>query len=186
MGYAGAENDTNLNSKSRAVTYKSVCAGDGNTEALKIRFDNTKVTLEELLEVFFESHDATRRTASVQYESAIWPQSEAQYERMNETATAKRRRPIATKIRNPSKTRFTNAERYHQNYNKKNAYRLSAAFGVFLLNLQAPDSFFLQEQLKILLGAGVALSSLEQMLPFYDRVLDELEGNLNANSNDHK
>jgi len=193
VGYAGAENDTNLNSKSRAVTYASVCAGDGNTEALKIRFDNTKVTLEELLEVFFESHDATRRTASVQYESAIWPQSEAQYERvkayverMNETATAKRRRPIATKIRNPSKTRFTNAERYHQNYNKKNAYRLSAAFGVFLLNLQAPDSFFLQEQLKILLGAGVVLSSLEQMLPFYDRVWDELEGNLNANANDHK
>jgi peptide methionine sulfoxide reductase MsrA len=46
----------------------------------------------------------------------------AYVERMNETATAKRRRPIATKIRNPSKTRFTNAERYHQNYNKKNAF----------------------------------------------------------------
>jgi len=58
---------------------------------------------------------------------------------------------------------------------------------VFLLNLRAPDSFFLQEQLKVLLGAGVVLSSLEQMLPFYDRVLDELEGNVNnsgSSSND--
>ena len=193
VGYVGAEGKSDTKNIDRAVTYQSVCSGDGNTEALKVRFDTTKVTIEDLLDVFFASHDATRRTASAQYESAVWPQSEAQYEKvrayveaMNENAMMKQRRPIATKIRNPSKTRFAIAERYHQNYNKKNAYRLSAAFGVFLLNLQAPDSFFLQEQLKVLLGAGVVLSSLEQMLPFYDRVLDELEGNVNNNGSSSK
>ncbi len=142
--------------------------------------------MEELLEVFFASHDATARTATAQYESAIWPQSEEQaekvkayVERLNEKTRGK---PIATKIRNPNKTRFAKAERYHQNYNRKNAYRLMAAFGVFLLNVQAPNSFLFQEQLKTLLGAGVVLSSLEQMLPFYDRVLDELEGTLISSS----
>ena len=197
MGYAGAEEEEEeehtgcaaaaaVKKGKKAVTYGSVCAGDGNTEALKIRFDASQVTVEELLEVFFASHDATARTATAQYESAIWPQSEEQaekvkayVERLNEKT---RGRPIATKIRNPNKTRFAKAERYHQNYNRKNAYRLMAAFGVFLLNVQAPNSFLFQEQLKTLLGAGVVLSSLEQMLPFYDRVLDELEGTLTSSS----
>ena len=38
--------------------------------------------MEELLEVFFASHDATARTATAQYESAIWPQSEEQAEKV--------------------------------------------------------------------------------------------------------
>ena len=139
VGYAGAEGKSDTKNMDRAVTYQSVCSGDGNTEALKVRFDTTKVTIEELLDVFFASHDATRRTASAQYESAVWPQSEAQYEKvrayveaMNENAMMKQRRPIATKIRNPSKTRFAIAERYHQNYNKKNAYRLCGVWRVFI------------------------------------------------------
>ena len=110
VGYAGAEGKSDTKNIDRAVTYQSVCSGDGNTEALKIRFDASKVTVEELLEVFFASHDATARTATAQYESAIWPQSEEQaekvkayVERLNEKT---RGRPIATKIRNPNKTRY--------------------------------------------------------------------------------
>ena len=50
VGYAGAEGKNTNENIDRAVTYQSVCSGDGNTEALKVRFDTTKVTIEELLD----------------------------------------------------------------------------------------------------------------------------------------
>jgi len=146
---------------------------------LKIEFNRNEVSYDELLEIFFDSHDASRIT-STQYESALWPTNDEQYEKAKEFIYARnesaRARAITTKIRNLNDTTFYRAERYHQDYNKKNAMRLVAAIGVFLLNMKAPNSFVLQEQMKIVLGSFVIVTSLEQMLPFYDKIFDELEG----------
>lgn len=174
VGYLGARKENN-----RKATYKTCCEGDGNAEALKIEFNRNEVSYDELLEIFFDSHDASRIT-STQYESALWPTNDEQYEKAKEFIYARnesaRARAITTKIRNLNDTTFYRAERYHQDYNKKNAMRLVAAIGVFLLNMKAPNSFMLQEQMKIVLGSFVIVTSLEQMLPFYDKIFDELEG----------
>src|SRR5215207_9715601 len=59
-------------------TYKQVCTGEtGHAECLRIVYDPAKITFDELLEVFWQTHDPTtlnRQGADVgtQYRSAIF------------------------------------------------------------------------------------------------------------------
>ena len=68
-GYAGGT--------SKAPTYKSICSGKtGHAEVVQVTYDKTRISLTQLLEVFFESHDPTtlnRQGADVgsQYRSII-------------------------------------------------------------------------------------------------------------------
>ena len=65
-------------------TYKEICTGEtGHAEAIQITFNPNEVAYEDLLEVFFGTHDPTtlnRQGADVgtQYRSAIFYHSEAQ------------------------------------------------------------------------------------------------------------
>lgn len=65
-------------------TYEEVCSGrTGHTEAVLVAFDPTMVSYEDLLRVFWESHDPTQgmqqgNDTGTQYRSGIYTTSEAQ------------------------------------------------------------------------------------------------------------
>lgn len=111
-------------------TYQAVCTGlTGHAEAVQITYDPSKTKFEELLEVFFATHDPTtlnRQGADVgtQYRSAIFVHDEEQkriaeayIQQLNESPEF-RRRKIVTTLEPLSK--FYVAEEYHQDYFRLN------------------------------------------------------------------
>jgi peptide-methionine (S)-S-oxide reductase len=106
-------------------TYKDVCTdATGHAEVVQITYDPAKVSYEQLLEVFWSSHDPTTLNRQgpdigTQYRSAIFfhsPEQErlarASKEKMQ--ASGKFRRAIVTEITRAST--FYPAEDYHQKY----------------------------------------------------------------------
>ncbi len=108
-------------------TYEEVCSGaTGHAEASQITFDPAETSYEELLRLFFRSHDPTtlnRQGADVgtQYRSAIFYHDEGQ-KRVAERVKADAQRdfpePIVTEI--VPLTTFYPGEAYHQDYYAKN------------------------------------------------------------------
>ena len=106
-------------------TYKEVCSGlTGHAEVVQLTFDPQKASYDELLEIFWKTHDPTilnQQGADIgaQYRSVIYFHSEDQkkraeyYKNQLEEAGAFDQ-PIVTEI-SPSST-FYKAEDYHQNY----------------------------------------------------------------------
>lgn len=115
-------------------TYEEVCTGLTNhAEAIKIEFDNTLISYQELLEVFFATHDPTSlnkqgNDIGTQYRSEIFYTNESQKEQahlfvkiLNDERIFEN--PVVTKI--TEATTFYFAENYHQNYfnnNPQNSY----------------------------------------------------------------
>lgn len=106
-------------------TYKEVCSGTtGHAEVLQITYDPNVITFDELLEVFWKTHDPTTlnrqgNDVGTQYRSAVFYHNEEQMK----LATAYKKKldasgawndPIVTEI-TPADTFYT-AEDYHQEY----------------------------------------------------------------------
>ena len=110
-------------------SYREVCSGStGHAEVCRITFDSSKVTFDELLEIFWQTHDPTtinRQGADIgtQYRSVIFYHSEFQKQRaeyfktkLNEEKVFSR--PVITEI--SPLTNYYKAEDYHQNYYNQN------------------------------------------------------------------
>jgi peptide-methionine (S)-S-oxide reductase len=95
-------------------TYYSL--GD-HTETIQIDYDPARISYEELLEVFWRSHNPARRAWSRQYMAAIFCHNEQQKElalRTRDRVAARIRGKVRTAVL-PA-TRFYRAEDYHQKY----------------------------------------------------------------------
>ncbi|WP_345948508.1 peptide-methionine (S)-S-oxide reductase MsrA [Mucilaginibacter sp. PAMB04274] len=128
-GYTGGHIDN--------PTYMQVCEGDtGHAEVIELNYDADEVSFEELLLVFFKTHDATTlnrqgNDVGTQYRSAIFyhnndqkQQAEAMIERLtNEQVFDK---PIVTEVTPIGE--FYEAEDYHQNYFNDNPTKPYCAF----------------------------------------------------------
>ncbi len=110
------------------ASYEEVCSGGtGHAEAVQLEYDTSRVTYEELLDLFWDIHDPTtpgRQGPDIgdQYRSAIFfhdpGQEEAARASMQKVAASGRfRRPVVTEI-SPASF-FCRAEEYHQCYFKK-------------------------------------------------------------------
>ena len=123
VGYAGGE--------TKNPTYEEVCSGMTNhTEAVLVVYDPKKVSYEELLKVFWESHDPTQgmrqgNDRGTQYRSAIYCYGDEQKRAALASRDAfqnelkkKNYGPITTEIREAPT--FYYAEDYHQQYLAKN------------------------------------------------------------------
>ena len=112
-------------------TYREVCTGlTGHAEVVRVVFDPKRISYEELLKTFWESHDPTqgmRQGADVgtQYRSAIYPLDERQRQAAENSRAQYERElakngygPITTEIADPPEFYF--AEDYHQQYLAKN------------------------------------------------------------------
>jgi len=110
-------------------SYRDICTGNtGHAEVARIIYDPTLITVDELLEVFWQTHDPTtlnRQGADVgtQYRSAIFYHTDQQrtiaanYKAELDKSGAFRA-PIITEI--TAASLFYPAEDYHQNYYAQN------------------------------------------------------------------
>jgi peptide-methionine (S)-S-oxide reductase len=110
-------------------TYEEVCSKEsGHAEVCRLIYDTTKISLEEILEVYWQTHDPTTLNQQgadkgPQYRSVIFYHNAQQKEiaeRIKKAldASGAFEKPIVTTIE--ALTNFYAAEDYHQNYYKNN------------------------------------------------------------------
>ncbi|MCX6141355.1 MAG: peptide-methionine (S)-S-oxide reductase MsrA [Candidatus Kapabacteria bacterium] len=110
-------------------SYKEVCTGTtGHAEVCRITFDPSVVSYEDILQVFFASHDPTTlnrqgNDAGTQYRSAVFYHNEEQKRIASDyikqlTSAHTWPDPIVTEVVPADK--FYKAEDYHQNYFAQN------------------------------------------------------------------
>lgn len=110
-------------------TYKEVCTGTtGHVETTEVLFDTTQTTYEDLIKLFFETHDFTQTDGQgpdigEQYHSVIFYVNNEQKniaEKYIKILTDKGYK-VATQLRPAEDNEFWDAEDYHQEYyDKKN------------------------------------------------------------------
>jgi peptide-methionine (S)-S-oxide reductase len=116
-------------------TYQEVCSGrTGHTEGVLVVFDPEKISYEQLLKIFWETHDPTQgmrqgNDIGTQYRSGIYPvdaeqlaAAQASRERYQEKLTAAHYDEISTEIAPLGEfaDHWFYAEDYHQQYLSKN------------------------------------------------------------------
>ena len=138
-GYSGGHIDK--------PTYKQVCTDStGHAEVVHVTYDPTKVTYDQLLNVFFQLHDPTQKNrqgpdVGSQYRSAIFTYGDEQA-RLAEASREKWQksgrfnRPIATTIEPAAE--FYRAEEYHQRYYAKHGYACPAHKSIENIDIDGP------------------------------------------------
>ena len=121
-GYIGGHVD--------APTYERICDGDtGHAEAVRIEFDPAQVGFDDLLEIFFATHDPCTlnrqgNDVGTQYRSAIFYHSEEQKKTAEASIrslaeSAVHHEPIVTQV--VPATTFYPAHDDHQDYYNRNS-----------------------------------------------------------------
>ncbi|MCX6558124.1 MAG: bifunctional methionine sulfoxide reductase B/A protein [Candidatus Aminicenantes bacterium] len=110
-------------------SYEEVCSGTtGHAEAVRVIYDPSVISYEELAQLFFETHDFTQTNRQgpdigEQYRSEIFYRDEAQKtsaDKLIAMLTAKGFK-VATRV--TAAGAFWKAEDYHQNYYQKNGHQ---------------------------------------------------------------
>ncbi|TFK80231.1 peptide methionine sulfoxide reductase [Polyporus arcularius HHB13444] len=125
VGYTGGKEEA------ENPDYKTVCTGStDHAEAVRIEFDPSIVTYDELVEFFYRTHDPTTvnkqgKDTGTQYRSAIFYHTPEQLEiakRVTEEVQKKHFDPAGKKIVTQivPAGRWWDAEEYHQKYLHKN------------------------------------------------------------------
>jgi peptide-methionine (S)-S-oxide reductase len=104
-------------------TYREVCDGNtGHAEAIRVTFDPDQLSYDDLLDIFFATHDPTQlnrqgNDVGTQYRSAIFPQDEEQ-ERKARAATERANAELGGRVVTTiePETDWYPAEGYHQDY----------------------------------------------------------------------
>jgi peptide-methionine (S)-S-oxide reductase len=118
-GYSGGHTEN--------PTYGDVCSGaTGHAEVVEVEYDPSKVSYEELLEMFWQNHDPTQLNrqgpdVGTQYRSVIFfltPEQETAAHASKQKAQERFKKPITTQVKPASE--FYRAEEYHQRYFEKN------------------------------------------------------------------
>lgn len=110
-------------------TYQQVCSDTtGHAEAVEVTFDPAKISYEQLLKIFWQSHDPTQLNrqgpdVGSQYRSAIFYHTDeqrvlAETSREALDLSGRYQRSVVTEV--VPATVFWQAEEYHQKYHKKN------------------------------------------------------------------
>ncbi|HRD96163.1 MAG TPA: peptide-methionine (S)-S-oxide reductase MsrA [Rubrivivax sp.] len=104
-------------------TYDQVCSGQtGHAEVVRLRYDESQVSLRELLEIFFTVHDPTTlnrqgNDVGTQYRSGIYYHDEAQAG-VARDVLAELQQALGGRVVTELQpvARYTRAEDYHQHY----------------------------------------------------------------------
>ena len=104
-------------------SYEQVCRGDtGHNEVVRVTFDSARITLREVLEIFFHVHDPTTlnrqgNDAGTQYRSGIYfhsPEQERVAREVLAEANSANGGRVVTEIE--ALANYSRAEDYHQHY----------------------------------------------------------------------
>lgn len=106
-------------------TYEQICTGKtGHAEVCQVRFDPEQIAFDELLEVFFNTHDPTTKDrqgndVGTQYRSVVFYHDDKQKQQTEQfikklNASGAFKDPIVTEVSPLGE--FYSAEKYHQNY----------------------------------------------------------------------
>jgi peptide-methionine (S)-S-oxide reductase len=121
----------------RDPSYEQVCSGDtGHAEVVRVEFDPARITLREILEIFFTIHDPTTRNRQgndmgPQYRSGIYVTSPAQQviaREVIEQVDQQLKGRVVTEL--AMLDNYWRAEDYHQHYFARNPGQGYCAFVV--------------------------------------------------------
>ena len=118
VGYCGGN--------SSKTSYREVCTGETNhAEVVKIEYDESKISYEQILNYFFEIHDPTTLNQQgydigTQYRSEIFYNNQNQKKIAEETLNRINKKFNGKIVTNVSETKnYCKAEEYHQKYLEK-------------------------------------------------------------------
>ncbi len=117
------------NGHAQNPTYEQVCTGrTGHAEVVRVQFDDTVISLREILEIFFATHDPSQlnrqgNDVGTQYRSGIYYDTEAQGELARQMLKEMAEEglydgPITTEVAPLSN--WSAAEAYHDDYYARN------------------------------------------------------------------
>ena len=117
-GYAGG--------KTQNPSYEAVCTGvTGHAEVVKIDFDETQISYQDLLNVFFGMHDPTTlnrqgNDIGTQYRSVIYYYDDSQKQQAEQMINTLKSEGLDVVTQLEPVPTFYKAEEYHQNFYAKN------------------------------------------------------------------
>ncbi|WP_284615241.1 peptide-methionine (S)-S-oxide reductase MsrA [Aquabacterium humicola] len=120
-----------------APTYEQICGGDtGHAEVVRVQFDPHRITLREVLEIFFVIHDPTTlnrqgNDVGPQYRSGIYwhePSQQAVIDEVLVEVNRANKDRVVTEV--APERNYSRAEDYHQHYFARNPGQGYCAFVV--------------------------------------------------------